>query len=338
MHYRFAEQLQEKLEKRFEKLKSSGFETYHQILQQFWHFLEKTPIYSLILGELRTSHPQMDASAKQIFVDRKVIKEADEERNQAMCYFLLKRCAESQTAEEHSIAIRFRHGYPNESVVRFTSLFVEPIVSYIAEHLETQKLAIFLICQYKLKSEWFQRETLFDVWKKFPKNAEDILKNRLNEYLFDQGLFVLSEPLSPSGRADHLAQYPTTQQTGSITLYERLVGESKIFNPEKSRGKSYILQAFRQLLAYMYDHSESVGHLIIFNTSETQLTFELPPISAAAPLGFQLVTNNLVIYVYPINICLHEASASKRKPSRCIEITKSELLAPAIKARGKNKP
>ena len=50
-----------------------------------------------------------------------------------------------------------------------------------------------------------------------------------------------------------------------------LIADAKIFNPEAGKSKSYILRGFHQLYQYTCDYNQSIGYLVIFNTSQTPL-------------------------------------------------------------------
>jgi hypothetical protein len=88
---------------------------------------------------------------------------------------------------------------------------------------------------------------------------------------------------------------------------DRLVADAKIFNPDKSKSKSYILQGFRQIYQYTCDYNSAMGYLVIFNTSDKQLRFAVS--GDAKPLP-RVVLNHKTIFFVTIDLHPHEESAS----------------------------
>jgi len=158
---------------------------------------------------------------------------------------------------------------------------------------------------------------LFTIWSENPSRGEKLLGLKLYEFLFSEGIDIHVEPWSASGEAD---------MVGSQDGEERLVADAKIFNPEKSKGATYVVQGFRQIYQYTADYNEPIGYLVIFNTSKRQLRFAIS--YAADPLP-RVVVNNKTIFFVVIDIYPHEASASKRSQSEIVEITEAQILGAA---------
>ena len=92
--------------------------------------------------------------------------------------------------------------------------------------------------------------------------GERNLKQHMFEFLFDQGLTFHVEPVAGIGEPDVVSLQDTQQH---------FIGEVKIFDPERSRGATYIKKAFSQTYRYCLDYNEPLGYLIVFNVSSKQL-------------------------------------------------------------------
>lgn len=79
------------------------------------------------------------------------------------------------------------------------------------------------------------------------------------EYLHGCGMEFYIEPTSASGEADMISLQSDSQ--------DPLIADAKVFNPERSHGKAYVIKGVHQLYRYACDYNEAVGYLIIFNTS-----------------------------------------------------------------------
>jgi hypothetical protein len=170
------------------------------------------------------------------------------------------------------------------------------------------------LLRFKRLCEWFWRETLYDAWSKSPNRGEKILAVRLYEFLFTQGIHIHIEPSSVSGEADMVSS-----QEGP----ERLIADAKVFNPEKGKGTQYLVQGFRQIYQYTADYNESLGYLIIFNTSDKHLRLSVS--GSADPLP-RIVLNHKTILFLVIDIYPHETTASKRPQGEIFEITEAQIV------------
>ena len=78
-----------------------------------------------------------------------------------------------------------------------------------------------------------------------------------------------------------------------------LIADVKIFCPDKSKNKSYIIQGFRQIYQYTLDYNEPFGYLIIFKTSDRDIKFSLQDSTQKTPL---INYNNKTIFFFVIDI------------------------------------
>jgi hypothetical protein len=300
--------------------------TFHYALLQFFDFLTSHTVFRGVLDVLeRTSPPELESAAKGIFVaaksgdseSRSGFMEGDEFRHAAFSYFLIRECYRTTdpTIEIKIIDIYIKHATDqHDKKDRFFSIFLEPLYIYLDEALDDERAMLVLLKRYKHKCEWFVREQLFSLWEKQTEKGEKVLAKHLYEYLFDQGIDFHIEPASASGEIDLLGD-----QVGD----DRLVADAKIFNPDKGRGKAYLAKGFNQIYKYLLDYNESMGYLVVFNTSEKDLAFALSTQQSSAPY---LRLNHKTIYFIVINISPRIASASKAGRVDSVQITDEDLI------------
>ena len=87
------------------------------------------------------------------------------------------------------------------------------------------------------------------------QKGEKNLALDLYEFLHDQGIDFHIEPHSTSGIPDFVAD-----QVGK----DRVIADTKLFWPERSKGKSYIISGFNQAYTYACDYNEPCAYLVIY--------------------------------------------------------------------------
>lgn len=316
MNAEHIQNLRYKLQKRVRRLNSSDHKVFHYILKQFWGFLTSNSILFGILEDLERRYPTAEDSANKIINDRQQLAIESELENAAVSYFILKKCTDSEEKTiEINIASTYIRGvnYP-EKLDLFRELYLEPFYEYLDEQLDDQKAILALLKRYKHKCEWFQRNSLYRLWEEDTQRGEKRLGLHLFEYLHDQGLDFTIEPLSASGEADLV---------GAQEKDDPLLADTKIFNPEKGKGKDYIARGFNQLYLYSCDYNQPFGYLIIYKTTEDDLRLALANQEQSTPF---VIHNNKTIFLITIDIFPHETSASKRGPLKTVEITQEDLI------------
>lgn len=305
-----------KLQKRVRRLNSTKSELFDVNLKQFWGYIENNTFFVDILEELGNRYPDMEAEADKI-MKRQRITSDDEVKHIAISYFLIKKIVNSD-AQRKAVDIGFVYGSERKfeaGLNYFRDIFLEPLYEYLDEQLDDQRAILALLRRYKHKCEWFQRENLYLLWEKEPRRGEKNLALHLYEYLHDQGLDFTIEPSSISGEADLVA---------SQNSDDPLIADTKIFNPDKSKGKSYIAKGFNQVYLYTTDYNESFGYLIIYKTSENDLRFALTNQNQSTPF---VTHNNKTIFIITIDIFPHKTTASQRGQLKPVEITENDLIS-----------
>lgn len=317
MNAEHIQNLRYKLQKRVRRLNSSEYQVFHYLLKQFWGFLKSYPIFVGILEDLEHRCPSAEDKAKEIVENRKVIIAENELEDAAISYFVIKKCVESNddTMEFMLGGIYDSHSsHSNDMLSYFKSLFLEPLYEYLDEQIDDQMVILALLKRYKHKCEWFQRDYLFNLWEGNTEKGEKLLASHLYEYLHDQGLDFIIEPSSASGEIDLIADQKSD---------DPLLADAKIFNPDKSKGKSYIANGFKQVYTYTQDYNEPFGYLVIYKTSGRDLKFNLSKQMQSTPF---LLHNNKTIFLITIDIFPHKTSASKRGILEPVEITEKDLI------------
>ena len=193
-------------------------------------------------------------------------------------------------------------------------VFLEPFYEYIDEHLDDQQAILYFLRRYKHRCEWFHADRLRQAVRDDTQRGEKTLALDLYEYLHDQGIDFHIEPHSTSGIPDFVAD-----QVGK----ERVIADTKLFWPESSKGKSYIISGFNQAYIYACDYNEPCAYLVIYKMCHEGLNFLVPSTQSSFP---SLTVNNKTIFFVVVDIFEYETSASKRGPMKSVDITEKELV------------
>ncbi|HAB16732.1 MAG TPA: hypothetical protein PLX89_17830 [Verrucomicrobiota bacterium] len=304
-----------KLQKRLKRLNTAGSTTFHHVLVQTWGFLQENAITNGILADLERRNPLTEAIANEIL--NGIAKVGDtESENDAICYFVVKKCAASSTTRsEMKVGRALSHeASPNDSIETFRVTYLEPLFDYIDEQIDDKRMTLALLKKFKHRCEWFRRTELLKQFNDATGQGEKTLATCLYEYLHDQGLQFHIEPQSASGKIDLISA-----QSGK----DRLVADAKLFNPERGQDRNYIIKGFRQVYDYTKDFNESFGYLVIFKTCEQDLAIPTEHLESSIPF---ISHNNKTIFLLVIDIFDYQAPASKRGKLQAYEITPLQFV------------
>jgi len=175
--------------------------------------------------------------------------------------------------------------------------FFKPIYNYIVEKISEVDMILYMLLRYKIFTEWYNKELLFDLYSNNQEVGESILDRDIRKFLFLSGLdYPYSKPRSPVGETDILA----------IVKEKPIPLELKIF---KGDNRDHIKNGFTQTLLYSTDYNSSIGYLVIFNVSDKELKFNLSKTEIPQRAEFSGKT----IFLITVNIFPHSQPASKRK-------------------------
>lgn len=310
-----------KLQKRLKRLNTADFHSFHFVLIQTWGFLHTDDVTKGILDDLAKRQTDAEATADKILNGAGLVGSTEEEQD-AMNYWVVRKCAlSSEAGLEIQVGRTFcEEGKHDDCIECFRTLFVEPLFDYIDEHIDDRRMVLTLLKKYKHRCEWFRRTELYEACKAETQKGEKILACDLYEYLHDQGLQFHMEPESASGRVDLISA-----QTGR----DRLVADTKIFNPGGGQNISYLAKGFRQVYDYTRDYSEQFGYVVIFKTCEEDLSIQTQFQESTIPV---VVHNHKAIFLLVIDIFPYDKSASKRGTLKTHEITAEDLIKAAATA------
>ena len=314
MNPEYVQNLRYKLQKRVRRLNSTGYEVFHFSLKQFWGFLNSHPAFVDIVEDLQRRCPGSDSDAERVVAGSETLVCGTELENAALACSVIKKCVESDS-QMVEVSVGFAYGQQrryDDSLEYFRDLFLDVLYEYIDEQLDDQRAILALLRRYKQKCEWFQRDRLFDMWQSDTRRGENLLAFHLYEYLHDQGLDFVIEPLSASGEVDLVAAQRTD---------DPLIADAKVFGPETPR--RYLASGFNQIYQYTLDYNEPSGYLIIYNTSGRDLGFALAEQEQSTPL---VIHNNKTIFLLVIDISPYETTASQRGPLTPVEVTQEDLV------------
>lgn len=194
----------------------------------------------------------------------------------------------------------------------FNDLFLEPFVFFFLNQTDRSVFFLGLLKRYKQRAEWFNKVELSSLVQQ-SQIAEKLLKEDLCMYLYDEGAELYIEPSSQSGEIDVIAVDNSSEQKALI--------EAKIFDGN-SRSKSYMIKGYHQTDAYLKDHVQNKGYLIIYNLSSTLLSINANP-GVTFPY---VIRDNRLIYFVVVDIYQHDKPASVRGARDIIEIKEQDLL------------
>lgn len=304
-----------KLQKRLKRLNTADFRSFHWTLVQTWDFLQRSELTKGILDDLERRCAAQEGDADKTLSDTPQIGTTETE-NDGISYWVVKKCATSSKADREIQIGRHlsREMKYDDGIEAFRLAYVEPLFDHIDEQLDDKRMTLTLLVRYKHRCEWFRRDALRNACEADTTRGEKTLAYDLYEYLHDQGIQFHIEPQSESGRVDLISA-----QSGK----DRLVADTKVFEPERGLDRSYIIKGFRQIYEYTKDYNEPFGYLVIFKTCEDDLSFSTPKQESGVPF---ITHNNKTIFLVAIDICDYAASASKRGKLKTNEIAVEEFV------------
>ena len=314
----FVQAIRYKLQKRARRLNSADYQHFPMLLRVFFHYFDNSPILSGVRDELMARAVEQDIPAT---VDRILKGEAlygtTEAESAAMGYHVLTKIAEEP--DNNNLVMRIGYNYnatgnAQECLEAIRDVLLEPFYEYIDEHLDDQQAILYFLRRYKHRCEWFHADRLRKALEGNTQRGEKGLASDLYEYLHDQGIDFHIESNSASGIPDFVAD-----QVGK----DRIIADAKLFWPERSKGKSYIISGFHQAYTYACDFNEPCAFLVIYKMCGEAVNFLVPSTDSWFP---SLTVNNKTIFFVVVDIFEHGASASKRGPMKSIGITEQELV------------
>ena len=312
--------LRVRLQERRNRLYRTDSITYDAELRYFLQFLdENTYIRSLLVSLDANTSVDFEQWTTELSDMREVQFPQNEEGRAKICYSILKRCVDDKH-DDYTVGwaryFSFETNYA--AMLRdLTEAVVDPLINFLHDRIDDGGNVLYLIERFKLKAEWFRRKELYLLYQDDTSVGEASLDQELRANLFEGGIdYPFSQPSSPSGKADIIALLDSD---------DPLVLEIKVFDPNRSKGKSHLRQGFHQVLRYANDYNQSLGYLVVFNSSDSQLVISSEA-SSEAEFPPRITYGGKTFFVIPIDIHPDTASASKEKPASRLVIDFRELV------------
>ena len=312
--------LRVRLQERRNRLYRTGYQTYDAELRYLLEFLDNNPLTRSLLTEVKES-PSVDFEHwVSQHSNYRVVNFPESELGRAkVCYGILKQCADGQDGQpwDHWLYLFTKAKDYDSKLREYTEAIVDPLVNFLHDQIDDGGNVLYLIERFKLKAEWFRREELYNLYENNTSVGERTLDRELRAGLFEGGVdYPFSQPSSPSGEADIVALLGSD---------DPLVLEVKVFDPERSKGKSNLRQGFHQVVSYANDYNESVGYLVIFNCSDRKLVISSNEVSKPE-VPPRITYGGKTFFIESIDIHPDTVSASKEKPASRITVSQSELV------------
>ena len=312
--------LRVRLQERRHRLYRTDFRTYDAELRYFLQFLDENAYIRALLATLDANTcVDFEQWATELSDMREVQFPQNEEGRAKVCYGILRRCVDDNYRYNAiEWAWHFSLETSHDAMLRdLTELVVYPFINFLHDQIDDARNVLYLIERFKLKSEWFRRKELYNLYQRDTSVGEASLDQELRASLFDGRIdYPFSQPSSPSGKADIVAL---------IGSGDPLVLEVKVFDPNHSKGKSHLRQGFHQVLRYANDYNQSLGYLVIFNCSDRQLVISSEEMSGAE-FPPRTTYGGKTFFIVPIDIHPDTASASREKPASRQVIDYKELV------------
>jgi hypothetical protein len=305
----YLQRIRFQLQKRFRRLNSCSYLLFHSSVVQFWNYLQANPLTAGILAKLEAEALPYTAEISDITTKHEIAEFTTEAEQFGFVYRVVQHCALQPLANHLGPEVKIGHALSNErkhdeALNHFREIFLEPLYEYVDDALDQQGAVLSLLIKYKRKVEWFERDVLAEL----AAGDERMLAKHLYAYLFDQGLDFHVEPQSVSGEADLVAP--------------ELVLDAKVFDGAR-RGVSYLASGVHQVHTYARDFNQEVGYLVVYKTCPETLDF---PFSASGQLAPCLTVGGKTIYIFVVDVCHYESTASKRGAMKVHTIDQDYLL------------
>lgn len=193
---------------------------------------------------------------------------------------------------------------------------IDGVYEYLDEKLDSRNITYGLLLKYKQRAEWFHRSRLRDVADRGleGKTGERALAIDLQEYVFDQQVEFVIEPVSASGETDLILKDP---EGGRLILDDKYIAE----DASRSEILRKLSDGFHQVYRYCDDYNEGVGFLVVFVRSTKRLALELEESDGTRFLRL----GGKTIYCIEVHIS-EELSASRSGQAEEIQISRAELI------------
>jgi len=108
-----------------------------------------------------------------------------------------------------------------------TERLLAPLFDFLSERIGQDSSVLYVLERYVRRVEWFERDSLYDVYRAQTRRGEDVYDRDLRQFLFAEGVNMpFSQAKSASGLSDVLAE---------LDSEDPLVCEVKLFDGDGTR-------------------------------------------------------------------------------------------------------
>lgn len=313
---RFREALQVQLQERYRRLYKSDWRTFEDNVRYTLDWFDSIPALRSILDSLRRSHPDFDPVEwwDEVSKGRAIPRPPTEEARAKVILHGLHEIAYVDGVDFRRMfrALTSESNF-NEMIRDFCSQWVEPVIEQLQERLGAESDILYLLERYRRGIVWFNQEGLYERYVADTPRGEAMYEEDLRKFLFEQGIdYPFSQPESPSGRADVIAQ---------VDSDDPLACEIKLYDGD-SYGASYLAKGVGQARRYAEDYGKTTGYLVIFNLSDYSL--DLPSDDPEAGWPPRISVGGTTIFLVVVQAKPLEV-ASKAGRVKTVKINKTQL-------------
>ena len=195
---------------------------------------------------------------------------------------------------------------------------LDGLYEYLDEQVDSRNALMSVLLKYQHRSEWFRRKRLREVAANGLENeatGERALAIDLQEYVFNQGIEFVIEPVSATGEVDLVLRDSNDRH---------LILDAKYIQPEAppSEVKRKLSHGFNQVAKYCGDYQEPAGYMIAFNNHAAQIVLPLEEVD-----GLRLFkVGNVAVYFVEVAISDTPPASKAGKASQII-VSAEELVA-----------
>lgn len=306
--------LRARLQRRKNRIATADYQLFPNELKLFLQFIKENPFLNNLLKEIPSYLDSAEELAEEITNGKRRVFQSELE-TVSMCKSILEWCSEGINFNDRCAIFVKLLDHSNDDKSKFVEVYLDPFYYYLDEHIDDCDSVLYLLWKFKQRCEWFDRERLYQIYINNTEKGENLLKRELQKFLFDQGIdYPFSEPLSPSGRPDLVAELQSKNP---------LVLELKLFDPERRKDKGWIGQGFRQCFEYAKDYNKSTGYLTIFNLTDAELIFKLKKVTDWPP---RIEVGDKTLFLITVDLKPKEIPASRQPAIETVEIDEDFLL------------
>jgi hypothetical protein len=199
------------------------------------------------------------------------------------------------------------------SLDSFTKMFVYPLYHYLVSEVQSSAGILYALLRYKRWAEWFEAGALRGI---YDDQGEEGLDRSLRRFLFESGIdYPFSEPRSPGGRADIVAELDTD---------DPLVLEIKTWDANKGYGEDRVRDGLRQVIDYADKYGKDNGYVAVFNLDTEPLAFLGDPATQDWPS--RLERGGKTYHFIPIEIAEQREPVSQRARGKPVGVNEVRLV------------